>query len=68
MLTELSSVDRGDAVSGIVYDVTSRSSFENLQTWLSECENYCTDQADNIVKLLVANKIDLVSSLVARNP
>ena len=68
MLTELSSVDRGDTVSGIVYDVTSRSSFENLQTWLSECENYCTDQADNIVKLLVANKIDLVSSLVARNP
>ena len=61
-------MDRGDAFSGIVYDVTSRSSFENLQTWLSECENYCTDQADNIVKLLVANKIDLVSSLVARNP
>ena len=61
-------MDRGDTVSGIVYDVTSRSSFENLQTWLSECENYCTDQADNIVKLLVANKIDLVSSLVARNP
>lgn len=44
----------------VVYDVTYQSSFENLQTWLSECENYCTDQADSIVKLLVANKIDLV--------
>ena len=61
-------MDRGGAVSGIVYDVTSRSSFENLQTWLSECENYGTDQADNIVKLLVANKIDLVFLLVTRNP
>ena len=44
-----------------MYDVTCQSSFENLQTWLSECETYCTDQADSIVKLLVANKIDLVS-------
>ena len=43
-----------------MYDVTCQSSFENLQTWLSECETYCTDQADSIVKLLVANKIDLV--------
>lgn len=47
----------------VVYDVTCQSSFENLQTWLSECENYCTDQADSIVKLLVANKIDLVCGL-----
>ena len=47
----------------VVYDVTCQSSFENLQTWLSECENYCTDQADSIVKLLVANKIDLVGTL-----
>ena len=44
----------------LVYDVTCQSSFENLQTWLSECENYCTDQAEDIIKLLVANKVDLV--------
>lgn len=45
----------------LVYDVTCQSSFENLQTWLSECENYCTDQAEDIIKLLVANKVDLVT-------
>lgn len=47
----------------LVYDVTCQSSFENLQTWLSECENYCTDQAEDIIKLLVANKVDLVPFL-----
>ena len=47
----------------LVYDVTCQSSFENLQTWLSECENYCTDQAEDIIKLLVANKVDLVTSV-----
>ena len=52
------------AVFNVVYDVCSRSSFENLQTWLDECENYCTDKTDNIVKLLVANKIDLVAPLL----
>lgn len=50
-----------------MYDVCSRSSFENLQTWLDECENYCTDKTDSIVKLLVANKIDLVSFLSLTN-
>ena len=47
----------------LVYDVTCQSSFENLQTWLSECENYCTDKAEDIIKLLVANKVDLVTSV-----
>lgn len=43
-----------------MYDVTCQSSFENLQMWLKECDAYTTDKEDNIVKLLVANKIDLV--------
>ena len=43
----------------IVYDVNCKSSFDHLQNWLNECES-CTDQAEHIIKLLVANKIDLV--------
>ncbi|KAK8821302.1 hypothetical protein WA538_005929, partial [Blastocystis sp. DL] len=63
--TLTSSYYRGAHGIILVYDVTCQSSFENLQTWLSECENYCTDQADSIVKLLVANKIDLQNRAIS---
>ena len=57
---ELYLVLKINRIDGIVYDVSCPSSFENLSTWLNECEAYSTDKAENIVKLLVANKIDLV--------
>lgn len=41
-----------------VYDVTSRSSFEKLNHWMQEVDTYCTN--DNIIKMMVANKIDMV--------
>ena len=40
----------------IVYDITKRKTFENVMTWIKECENECSD---NIVKVLVGNKSDL---------
>lgn len=40
----------------LVYDVTSRESFENVQHWLKEIDIYSTNES--CVKLLVANKID----------
>uniref|UniRef100_A0A915LEJ9 Uncharacterized protein n=1 Tax=Meloidogyne javanica TaxID=6303 RepID=A0A915LEJ9_MELJA len=42
----------------LVYDVSSRASFESLEHWLLEVDTYCT-RADAI-KMLVGNKIDEV--------
>ena len=41
----------------LVYDLTSRRSFENLDNWLLEEAKYNTDK--KIVKLVVGNKNDL---------
>ncbi|KAG0805605.1 hypothetical protein G6F20_011772 [Rhizopus arrhizus] len=43
----------------IVYDITSRSSFENVQSWLKDIR-YHTDP--NVVIMLVGNKVDLSKS------
>lgn len=42
----------------VVYDVSNRQSFQKLDQWLYELETYST--RSNIVKMLVANKIDKV--------
>jgi len=42
----------------IVYDVTSRQSFDNIKKWLDDVERHATN---TIVKLLVGNKADLDS-------
>jgi len=47
---------RGAQGAILVYDVTSRASFEKLDPWLGELQQYTTKQ--NIVKMLVGNKID----------
>jgi GTPase SAR1 family protein len=44
-----------------VYDVTNRKSFEHLELWLSEIDMYTTNE--DVVKLLVGNKVDRVSSI-----
>lgn len=42
-----------------VYDVSRRETFnEALETWLTEVETYVT--SNDVIKLLVANKIDKV--------
>lgn len=39
----------------VVYDVTSRESFESLNKWLDDIDN---SLGDSIVKGILANKID----------
>jgi len=40
----------------LTYDVTNEESFKSIATWLNEAQMYCT--YDDVVKLLVGNKID----------
>ena len=48
-----------------VYDVGRRETFENLRDiWLREVEMYCT--GNSVVKMLVANKIDVEQRTVSR--
>lgn len=47
---------RGTQGIVLAYDVSNRSSFESVEAWQKEAEMYCT--YDNVVQLLVANKID----------
>ncbi|XP_066301635.1 ras-related protein Rab-18-B-like [Branchiostoma lanceolatum] len=49
----------------LVYDVSSRNSFNRLEQWLSELETFSTKQ--DIVKMLVGNKIDKDKKEVDRN-
>lgn len=44
-----------------MYDVTDMESFNNIKQWLSEIDRYASD---NVCKLLVGNKCDLVDSKV----
>uniref|UniRef100_A0A671V172 RAB18B, member RAS oncogene family n=1 Tax=Sparus aurata TaxID=8175 RepID=A0A671V172_SPAAU len=49
----------------IVYDVTKRDTFTKLENWLNELETYTT--RNDIVKMLVGNKIDKDDQEVDRN-
>jgi Ras-related protein Rab-1A len=42
----------------LVYDITDRSSFKDVENWLQEVQKHANE---NIVKLLVGNKCDLES-------
>jgi len=42
-----------------VYDVSRRETFAKLENWLNELDTYCT--RNDLVKMLVGNKIDKVS-------
>ena len=42
----------------LVYDVSSRESFEGLEVWLNELDTYATKK--DLIKMLVGNKIDKV--------
>uniref|UniRef100_A0A8C0ZEJ4 RAB18, member RAS oncogene family n=1 Tax=Cyanistes caeruleus TaxID=156563 RepID=A0A8C0ZEJ4_CYACU len=49
----------------LVYDVTRRDTFVKLDNWLNELETYCT--RNDIVQMLVGNKIDKENREVDRN-
>ncbi|XP_071399036.1 ras-related protein Rab-18-like isoform X1 [Centroberyx affinis] len=49
----------------LVYDVTKRDTFTRLENWLNELETYTT--RNDIVKMLVGNKIDMDNREVDRN-
>ena len=44
----------------LVYDVTSRSSFESLNSWLKEMRTHCErpSDIDSVVFVVCANKVD----------
>lgn len=42
----------------LVYDVSNKQTFTKLETWLDELDTYSTK--NNIVKMVVGNKIDKV--------
>ena len=47
---------RGSIGAVLVYDVTSRDSFNNISKWIDETKNYANEKLSVI---LVGNKIDL---------
>jgi Ras-related protein Rab-18 len=55
--TLTSSYYRGAQGVILVYDVTSRETFDNLKdVWIPELETYCTSRT--VVKMVVGNKVD----------
>lgn len=44
-----------------MYDVTDEDSFKNIRNWIKNIENHA---ADNVEKLLVGNKCDMVGEKV----
>lgn len=59
--TITSSYYRGAHGIIIVYDCTNADTFNNVPTWLSEIDKYAND---NVQKILVGNKCDLVQKKV----
>jgi Ras-related protein Rab-18 len=59
----MSSYYRGAHAVILVYDVTNRNSFHNIERlWLEQVDLYCNRGAQHCVLMLLANKTDLVDS------
>ena len=54
--TVISSYFRGSHGLFLIYDITNRDSFKNLENWLSEIEEHASK---NVLKILIGNKCDL---------
>ncbi len=54
--TVISSYFRGSHGLFLIYDITNRDSFKNLENWLSEIEENANK---NVLKFLIGNKCDL---------
>eukprot|EP00698_Gefionella_okellyi_P016711 TRINITY_DN479_c0_g1_i2.p1 TRINITY_DN479_c0_g1~~TRINITY_DN479_c0_g1_i2.p1 ORF type:complete len:201 (+),score=13.06 TRINITY_DN479_c0_g1_i2:43-645(+) len=48
----------------LVYDVSRPETFKNVEAWLEEVETYCPTK--DVVKMLVANKIDRSDRVISR--
>jgi Ras-related protein Rab-8A len=46
----------------LVYDVTDEQSFQNIRNWIRNIEQHA---ADNVDKILVGNKCDMISEKVS---
>jgi len=64
--TLTSSYYRGAQGIILVYDVTRRETFENLNVWLQETDQFTQGVGKEVVKLLVGNKVD--KSRVVQRP
>ncbi|KAF9915302.1 hypothetical protein BX616_006463 [Lobosporangium transversale] len=58
--TLTSSYYRGAQGVILVYDVSNRDSFNDLQTWFNELDTYCSSK--EVVRMIVGNKVDKDSS------
>jgi len=43
----------------LVYDITKRSSFDNVKRWLTDVERHTAEHGQVINKVLIGNKADL---------
>lgn len=64
--TLTSSYYRGAQGIVLTYDVTRRDTFEALSVWLQEVDVYSPGGGQNVIKLLVGNKIDKEPRAVSR--
>ncbi|KAF8939509.1 P-loop containing nucleoside triphosphate hydrolase protein [Dissophora ornata] len=58
--TLTSSYYRGAQGVILVYDVSNRDSFNDLQTWFNELDTFCSSK--EVVRMVVGNKVDKESS------
>ena len=54
--TVVSSYFRGSHGLFLIYDITNRDSFKNLENWLKEIEG---EASEKVLKILIGNKCDL---------
>ena len=43
----------------LVYDISRRESFDNLEMWIKEVHQYCDGGLERIRMVLIGNKLDL---------
>lgn len=54
---------KNTAVALVVYDVTSKESYYNIQSWIEECENHAPK---NLLICIIGNKTDMTEERVVQ--